>query len=134
VADRLVPAHGAGLASQGEEGGLEGVLGVLHVAEHAPADAEHHRPVTADQFCEGVLVAAGAEAFQQLPVRLALSGRRAGQPVQVTDDRVELCTGHAAFSRAGVICRRMPREEGGAATVFPHSVRGAGGTGGTPVL
>ena len=39
---------GGRLAGQDEEGGLEGVLGVV-VAEHAAADAQHHRPVPADQ-------------------------------------------------------------------------------------
>ena len=36
-----------------EEGRLEGVLGLVSVAEHAPADAEDHRSVAEDQHPEG---------------------------------------------------------------------------------
>ena len=39
ISDRL------GLACQDKEDGLEGVLGVMMIAEELPADAKHHRSV-----------------------------------------------------------------------------------------
>jgi hypothetical protein len=62
VADRRRPAE------QDEERGLEGVVGVGGVAEHPPADAEHHRPVPADEHLERGPVAGGEEPAQQLRV------------------------------------------------------------------
>jgi hypothetical protein len=61
----------AGLPDQDEEGGLEGVVRVVRVVEHAPADAEDHRPVPLDQGREGQLrglAAAGREPLQELAV------------------------------------------------------------------
>ena len=55
VAQQVGVADRPGLAGQDEEDGLEGVLGMLHVAQELPADAQHHRPVPADQRREGGL-------------------------------------------------------------------------------
>jgi hypothetical protein len=49
------PDQAGGAVSQDQEAGLEGVLGVVMVADDAPADAQHQRPVTADEAGEGVL-------------------------------------------------------------------------------
>ena len=49
VAQQLGLAERPGLAGQHEEDGLEGVLGVLVVAQELPADAQHHRPVAGHQ-------------------------------------------------------------------------------------
>ena len=51
--------------------GLEGVLCIVVVAQHPTADAQDHRPVTADDGLEGRLVAAGDEPLQQLDIREA---------------------------------------------------------------
>ena len=56
-------------AEEDDERGLEGVLGVLVVAEGPAAHAEDHRPVPADQLAEGGLVAAGADGRQEVGVR-----------------------------------------------------------------
>src|SRR5258707_846203 len=56
VAGVRAPRHRAGLAGQDEEGGLEGVLGVLRVAQHAAAHAPDQRSVPLDQGGEGRLV------------------------------------------------------------------------------
>ena len=45
----------AGPAHQHQEGGLEGVVGVVLVREDRPADAQDHRPVPLDQGREGQL-------------------------------------------------------------------------------
>ena len=65
VADRQ------GLAGQHEEDGLEGVLGVVVVAQELSADAQHHRPVPRHERGERRIpgrVAAGGEPLHQLPV------------------------------------------------------------------
>src|SRR5262249_35735207 len=68
VAD-LLPRHDRGRAAgEDEEGGLEGVLGVVVVAEDPAADAPDHRPVALHQGLEGGLLATRDEAFQELAV------------------------------------------------------------------
>src|SRR5262249_30095744 len=62
------------------EGGLEGVLRVVQVAQHAPAHAEDQRAVAAEQEREGGLVVPGGEAPQQVGVVLRRPGRAGGQP------------------------------------------------------
>ena len=46
-ADALPRHDCGGLADEDEKGGLEGVVGVVHVAEDAAANAEHHRSMAA---------------------------------------------------------------------------------------
>ena len=58
----------AAFADQDEEGGLERVLGVVGVAEDAAADAQHHRPVPADERGERGLVAGVEEPAEQFGV------------------------------------------------------------------
>jgi hypothetical protein len=67
VGDLLPRRDGLGLRGEDEEGGLEGVLGVV-VAEQASAHAPDHRPVPFDERGEGGLVAALDEAAEQLAV------------------------------------------------------------------
>ena len=66
IADRSRPP------GQDQKHGLEGVLGMLHVAQELAADAQHHRPVPAHQGGEGGLAGrlapAGGEPLQELPV------------------------------------------------------------------
>ena len=54
-AEGPIHPHRSGLADEDEEGGLEGVLGLVGLAEHAPADPPDHRPVAIDQGREGHL-------------------------------------------------------------------------------
>ena len=56
VPDQVPRTDRGGPPGQDEEGGLEGVLGQVRVADHAAADAQDHRPVPADQGGEGRLV------------------------------------------------------------------------------
>ncbi len=53
AAERPVHPHRSGLADENEEGGLEGVLGLVGVAEHAVADPPDHRSVPIHQGREG---------------------------------------------------------------------------------
>ena len=65
-------ADRAGLARQHQECRLEGVLGVVRVAEDLPADSQDHRSVTLHQGREGRLIGpvpCGHEPLDELPVR-----------------------------------------------------------------
>ena len=55
AAQDLALADRAGSTGQDQEGGLERILDLVRVAEHAPADAQDHRPVAQDQRLEGGL-------------------------------------------------------------------------------
>ena len=71
VAQQLRLAERPGLAGQNEEDSLEGVLGVMAVAEELPADVHHQRPVAGHQGGERGLtggVAPMDEPLEQLTV------------------------------------------------------------------
>ena len=53
---------------QHQERGLEGVVGVGAVTQQPAADAQHHRPVPADDGGERLLVAVAGEQVEQLAV------------------------------------------------------------------
>ena len=74
VPDLAAGPDGRRLADEDEEGGLEGVLGVMGVAQDATADAQHHRPMPAHECLERILILPANESFQQLAV---------GAPVRV---------------------------------------------------
>jgi hypothetical protein len=78
VGQAFRPADVGGAADQHQEGGLEGVVGVVGVARHPPADAQYHRPVALHQGGERGLLPAVAEPFEQLPVAepAAVAGQR----------------------------------------------------------
>lgn len=65
------------LADQNEKGGLKRILRVVGIAEHTPAHAEHHRPVSAHKGRERTLIAMGHEIIQQLGVGQTRVGPRA---------------------------------------------------------
>jgi len=82
-------ADRTGLSGEHQESRLEGVLGIVPVAEHAPADAEHQRSVPADQRGKGALFARACEPFEQEPVRQLsrLLRRRKAADVSKNDAR-----------------------------------------------
>jgi len=79
-------ANGGGLLGQDEEGGLQGVLGVVGIPQGAPADAQDHRPVTAEQRLEGGLVMAAQEGPEQGAVGFLGYRLVGGQVPDVPDD------------------------------------------------
>src|SRR5262249_2627232 len=85
-ADRLPLTDRAGLAGQREERGLEGVLGVLRVAQDPPAHTEHHRAVPPHQQLERRLVPLGDEALEELGVRNDAGVRPPAVTAQIPDD------------------------------------------------
>ena len=71
-AQRIPHPERPGLADQDQERGLEGILGVVRIIQHAPADAQHHRPMPLHQDREGQLgglAPVGREPLQELSVR-----------------------------------------------------------------
>jgi hypothetical protein len=66
----MTQADRAGLANEEQERGLEGILGVVRVAEHVLADTEHHRAMALDQGGEGGrrFIARAGEVLHQLPI------------------------------------------------------------------
>src|SRR5262249_3376485 len=83
---QLAP-QGSRLAGQDQEGRLEGVLGLVPVAENALANGEDHGPVPPQQGGEGVAVPGGQEAVQQLPVGQSAALQEGGA-VEVPQRRV----------------------------------------------
>ena len=77
------PVQRRGLAGEDEEGGLEGVLGVLLLAQHPPAHAQHQRPVAPHQLRKRLAVPVVCVPFEEpaIPRLRALSG--ADQPAEV---------------------------------------------------
>jgi hypothetical protein len=97
--DRAVLADRAGFQHQDEERGLEGVLGVVGVAEDVAADPEHHRAVLLDQGDEGDLgdLTPAEEAFDELIVRQC----RGGPDAEERPDVVEGNPPTLAFHESG---------------------------------
>src|SRR5262249_2405546 len=99
AAQRTVPPQRRRLAHEDEEGGLEGVLGVLCVAQDAAANAQHHRPVPHEQGREGGLVVPRHEALEERRVGQG----KGGATVEETADLLQ--GGPEAFDRHGVSLR-----------------------------
>jgi len=77
------------LTKEDKEGRLKGVLGILHVPQHAQAQPPDHGAMPAHQGREGPLVAGGDEARQQLPVARTALGRRTEHALQVAQHLVQ---------------------------------------------
>jgi hypothetical protein len=94
AADGALDPDRSGLARQQEEGGLEGVVGIVGVVEHAAADGQDHRPMPTDQRLEGQLIAVGHVTFQQPGVGLARQGPLAEEAADRPQGAVALHAGH----------------------------------------
>ncbi len=77
------------LADEQEKCGLKGVLGIVAVAQDAPAHAEDHRPVALQQRGKRRLVAALDELLQQTDVGCLAAGA-----TEVVKDGSQLSHGH----------------------------------------
>ena len=97
-------------ACQHQERRLEGVLGLVAVAEHRATDSQHHRAVPRHQCGEGglghlvVLAATGREAFQQLVVAQPGRRPRLEQGGQVSRRDVGWSACHGSMSPEDVTC------------------------------
>ena len=59
---RAAVADGSRLAGEHEEGGLEGIFGIVDVPQHAAADAHDHPLVAPEQQLKSTGVPGGGEA------------------------------------------------------------------------
>jgi hypothetical protein len=105
VAHQVAGYDGAGPANQDEESRLKRVFGVVQVAQHAPANAQDHRPVPSDEGREGRFIAAGKESAQQFAVRQSTTIVHQGGAVQVLENPALETCGHAkAPQRWAILC------------------------------
>ena len=93
---------------QEQEGGLEGVLRVLDVPEHAPADGEHHRPVPPQQQGECFLLMPLRKPLQKLTVGLFLGSPDSGKLADVPNDQAQLRVRHESDSPGGPVTGIVP--------------------------
>src|SRR5262249_54878373 len=107
--------------SEDQEGGLEGVFGVLRVAHHAPANAEHHGAMAVHQHRERLRVAPGEESLQQVAVGEIAFGRTTDEPVEVGENDLLLAIQHEfpSFSRYRAT-QSSPTGRRGAFTISAH--------------
>jgi hypothetical protein len=83
VAERRAAADDGGLLGEDQEGGLEGVLGILVVAQEPFANAQDERPVACDKCGKGRLIPAGAVQLQELVVGPVIGLGRGQGPKQM---------------------------------------------------
>src|SRR5206468_652166 len=72
--------------SENEERGLERILRVVRIAEHATTDTEHHRPVPADEAGKCVRVALANKRGKQVVIARRIVAGRVAQPLQGQSD------------------------------------------------
>jgi hypothetical protein len=89
---RLRTAKRTGLADKHKESGLEGVFGVVFVAEQTTAHAPHQRRMAVQQRREGRFLAGGIAA-QQIVVR-RLKGARIVETIHASQQSAQCGTGH----------------------------------------
>jgi len=100
VPHRLPAGDGRRLADEDDEGGLEGVLGVV-VAQLAAADAPHHRGVPVDEGGQGGLVA----------------------PIDVTTEQLAVAKPHAVSHHRANVLDHARRHAPPSASYLPHEAQ-----------
>ena len=107
-AGERLASDGRGRRGEGEEHGLEGVLGVGVAAEPAAAEREHHRPVPADEPGEGVAVGGADVPAEQVGIGV---GRRRAEPAEDAEEPAGRCA-HPHL-RPGADAGRVPADRRG---------------------
>ncbi len=90
VAQQVGIADGARLPGEDQEDSLEGVFGVVSIAQKLTANAEHHRAVTSYQGGErrlGGHVSLRGEPVQKLPVGEAHDRAAPEERLELPDDQ-----------------------------------------------
>jgi hypothetical protein len=67
-----------------QEGGLEGVLDVMRIAEDPSADVQDHRPVALHQYDESVLIGGVEEAVEESGIGAAAPSAPVEEGLQVS--------------------------------------------------
>src|ERR1051326_3018183 len=76
ASQRFAPRQAPGPSEEHEKRCLEGVVGRLRAAEHAPTHAEHHAAVPLQERSKRRFIPIQSEALQQLPVTKPLRAVR----------------------------------------------------------
>jgi hypothetical protein len=108
-AQRIAHPETAGLLDQHQEGRLKGVLRVVRVGQHAPADSQDHRSMPLEQRGEGEvgsLASAGRKPLQKLPVGQLPDRAHVEERAQLPDDNSVPSDRHGRDSPR---TRRLPR-------------------------
>jgi hypothetical protein len=95
-------ANRGGAPSQDQERGLEGILGVVVVAQYLAAHPLHHRTVPLDQRREGCFLTMGHEPVEQLPIGEANNRADLEKRLKVTTCTGVMSIGHESGSRFGL--------------------------------
>src|SRR5262249_51922659 len=113
AADLLRPSKRCGFADEDEKGGLKGIFSIGRIMQHAPADAEHHRPMPAHECGERRLIAMEQEPFEKL--RIAEAAGIAGQnhAAQLPHEAVALSHRHWANPSGSVDSPYITAKNGG---------------------
>ena len=88
----------AALLDQDQEGRLEGVLGIVRVAQDPPADAQDHRSVPPHQRLEGPGVPLGEETLEELRVGEPRDHPVGEQAVDLSQGGAQCLDGHVSES------------------------------------
>ncbi len=97
---RALP-NGGGLLCQGEEGGLERVLGVVDTSQSTQTDPHDHRSMPLHKCLKGRLVLMAQKGAEQGAVGLVANLSAGGQIVDMLPDCPKPCGGHRYLSRQG---------------------------------
>jgi hypothetical protein len=92
-------ANRAGVPGQDQERGLEGILGVVVIAQDLATHPLHHRPVPLDQRREGGFLPTAHEPVEQLPIAEANNRADLEKRPQVMTCAGVMSTGHESGSR-----------------------------------
>ena len=104
-AQRVTHPERARLAHQHQKRGLKRILDVVRVAQHAPADSQHHRSMPLDQRRErrlGHFAMSRRELLEQLPVRQSADGPNIEKHAQVPRGHRRLSSCHLTDSSAAL--------------------------------
>jgi hypothetical protein len=77
---------------------LEGVLGIVGVAQDATANAEHHGPMPRHQTLEGGRIAMVDEMGQELHIGQTRDNALAKQPLDLLESGAHCLDGHLSWS------------------------------------
>src|SRR5262249_22652119 len=93
-----------GVAGEHEEHGLEGVLGVLLMAQDTATNVQHHRPMPAHEDGKGTVVAASGENVQQLLIAFLVALLRSQFAAKAAKPGGQGGTTHECDSHFGTCC------------------------------
>ena len=110
VANQIAGHNRAGFAGENQKDSLESVLGIVKVANHTPAHAQHHRPMPLDEHGKCGFIAARQERFQQSAIGKNGRSTQQRRATHMAHQRVESIhrTGRHGVCPPGQCWRPLP--------------------------